>query len=105
MARNAVRVILGVVVAGALVMGVKTMVFGAVRKEQLPAPVLDEQIPRRSMRRRCLRADVSGAYRRHSSDQGRDGEDGRLLGRPAETAILSGLVGEDGACGDGEGGL
>jgi peptide-methionine (S)-S-oxide reductase len=45
MARNAVRVILAVVIAGALVMGVKRMVFGAERKGPLPAPTLDEQNP------------------------------------------------------------
>ena len=45
MARNAVRVLIGLVVAVALLMGVKKMVLGAERKEPLPAPTLDEQHP------------------------------------------------------------
>ncbi len=44
-ATNAVRILAGVVVAGALLMGVKRMVLGAERKEPLPAPALDEQHP------------------------------------------------------------
>ena len=43
MGTNVVRVVIGVVVAGALLMGVKRMVLGAERKEPLPAPALDEQ--------------------------------------------------------------
>ncbi len=42
MANTAVRVLLGVLVAGALLLGVKKMVFGAERKEPLPAPAVDE---------------------------------------------------------------
>src|SRR5271163_5064840 len=45
MVTNAVRVLIGLVVVIALVMGVKRMVFGAERKEPLPAPTLDEQHP------------------------------------------------------------
>ena len=45
MATNAVRILAGVVVAGALLMGVKRMVLGAERKEPLPAPAVDEQHP------------------------------------------------------------
>ncbi len=45
MANTAVRVLLGVLVAGALLLGVKKMVFGAERKEPLPAPAFDELHP------------------------------------------------------------
>jgi len=38
-----VRVFVGVLVAGALLIGVKKMVMGSERKEPLPAPTLDEQ--------------------------------------------------------------
>jgi peptide-methionine (S)-S-oxide reductase len=45
MVNNVVRILAGLVVAGALLMGVRKMVFGAERKEPIPAPVLDEQNP------------------------------------------------------------
>ena len=43
MTTGVIRVCLGVLVAGALLIGVKRMVMGAERKEPLPAPVVDEQ--------------------------------------------------------------
>jgi peptide-methionine (S)-S-oxide reductase len=45
MTNGVVRVCLGVIVAGALLIGAKRMVMGAERKEPIPAPVLDEQHP------------------------------------------------------------
>jgi peptide-methionine (S)-S-oxide reductase len=43
MTTGLIRVCVGVVVAGALLIGVKRMVMGAERKEPIPAPVVDEQ--------------------------------------------------------------
>jgi peptide-methionine (S)-S-oxide reductase len=43
MTMGLVRVCAGVLVAGALLIGVKKMVLGAERKEPLPAPAVDEQ--------------------------------------------------------------
>src|ERR1700677_1573377 len=45
MTNGVVRVCLGVIVAGALLIGAKRMVMGAERKEPIPAPVLDEEHP------------------------------------------------------------
>ena len=45
MTTNVFRILAGVVVAGALLMGVKRMVFGAERKEPIPAPAMDEKAP------------------------------------------------------------
>jgi len=45
MTNGVVRVCLGVIVAGALLIGAKRMVMGAERKEPIPAPALDEQHP------------------------------------------------------------
>ena len=62
---------LGAVVVAAMLItgGWRTMmgtVMGAetTRKEPIPAPAVDERIPAQNMRRQCLRADVSGGYRR-----------------------------------------
>jgi peptide-methionine (S)-S-oxide reductase len=43
MTTGVIRICLGVLVAGALLIGVKRMVMGAERKGPLPAPVVDEQ--------------------------------------------------------------
>jgi peptide-methionine (S)-S-oxide reductase len=42
MAHNTVRILLGVIVVGALLIGVKRMVLSAERKEPIPAPSMDE---------------------------------------------------------------
>jgi peptide-methionine (S)-S-oxide reductase len=42
---NAVRVLLGVAIVFALLIGVKKMVLGAERKEPIPAPLVDEEHP------------------------------------------------------------
>src|ERR1700732_4630468 len=42
MANGAVRLFFGALVAGALLIGGKKMVFGADRKEPIPAPAVDE---------------------------------------------------------------
>jgi peptide-methionine (S)-S-oxide reductase len=45
MTTGVIRVCLGMLVAGALLIGMKKMVMGAERKEPLPAPAVDEQHP------------------------------------------------------------
>ena len=40
---RAIQIVLGVMLVAAVLIGVKSMVFGAERKTPLPAPVVDEQ--------------------------------------------------------------